>query len=58
MQSKDQVVILGGVSTFLKSDRSKSLAKQVRKRRLPSYFPVSAWTSNFNVSRSKMKLIW
>ena len=68
MQSKNQVVMLE-VSTFEKPEQtveSNDSADQVRKKRLPSYFAVAAWTSNFilnfynalDVSSPKMKLIW
>ena len=67
MQSKNEVVILGE-SVFKNRKRSLSqiLADRVRKKRLPSYFAVAAWTSNFilhfynalGVSSPKMELIW
>ena len=49
MQSKNKVVILG-ISIFEKSKKtieSDRLADRVRIKRLPSYFAVAAWTSNF-----------
>ena len=51
MQSKNQVVILG-ISIFDKPEQtveSNCLADHVRKKRLPSYFAVAAWTLNFIV---------
>ena len=52
MQSKNQVVVMLGISIFKKSKKtveSNRSVNRVRIKRLSFYFAVATWTSNFTL---------